>query len=122
MININIKSTNFNMTPDIREMIEDKIKLLDKFIDLKDEETALAEIEIDKSTHHKKGEIFRAEINLSFKGRIYRASETHFDPRNAIEQAKNEIEKSVRRMKGKKESMFKRGARRIKNLITGKNE
>lgn len=122
MININIKSTNFNMTPDIKTMIEDKINLLEKFIDLGKEETALAEVEMERSSRHKKGEVFRAEINLSFKGKIYRASETHYDPRNAIEKAKNEIEKEIRRTKGKKDSLFKRGARKIKNLITGKNE
>ncbi len=122
MININIKSTNFNMTPDIQEMVEEKIKLLDKFIDLSNKETALAEVELEKSAHHKKGEVFKAEINLSFKGRMYRAVETHYDIRNAIEQAKNEIEREIRKVKGKKESLFKKGARKFKNLITGKNE
>ena len=117
MININIKSTNFNMTPDIKDMVHSKIELLDKFIDLGPEETAIADVEIEKSSHHKKGEVYRVEINLSFKGKVYRVSETHFDPRNAIEQAKNEIERVIKKEKGKRENLFKRGARKFKNLI-----
>jgi ribosomal subunit interface protein len=117
MININIKSKNFNMTPDIEDFIRDKIILVERFLDLQGDEVALAEVEIEKSTRHRKGEVFRAEVNLSFKGKVIRAENTHYDVRNAVEEVRQELEKRIRRGKGKRFDLFKRGARRIKNIF-----
>jgi ribosomal subunit interface protein len=117
MININIKSTNFNMTQDIEELIREKINLVDRFLNLNSDEVALAEVEMARSTHHKKGEVFKAEINFSFKGRMIRVVTKNFDPRNAIEEARQELEKRIRRGKGKEFDIFKKGARQLKRLL-----
>jgi len=110
------------MTPDIDEMIRDKVGLVERFIDLHGNETALAEVEVERSTHHKKGEVFRIEINLSFKGRVIRVETNNFDARNAIEEARQELEKQIRRSKGKRFDIFKKGARKLKKLMRMGND
>ncbi len=117
MININIKSTNFNMTPDIDQMVRDKINLVERFLDLRGDETALAEVEIERSTHHKKGEVFRVEINFSFKGKVIRSESKHFDVRSAIEGVREDLERRIRRGKGKRFDIFKKSARKLKKIL-----
>lgn len=123
MINTNIKSTNFNMTPDIEELIREKINLIDRLLEIQGDEVALAEVEVERSAHHKKGEVFRCEANLSFKGKVIRAEVTNFDIRNAIDGVRQELEKRVRRGKGRQFDLFKKGARQLKRLLRrGGNE
>jgi ribosomal subunit interface protein len=122
MINVNIKSTNFNMTPDIESMIRGKLDLVEKHLEVSDE-NPLAEVEIERLTHQKKGEVFRAEVNLSYKGKVIRAENTDFDIRNAIENVRQQVEKRIRRGKGKRFDIFKKGARQLKRLLRrGGNE
>ena len=121
MININIKSTNFNMTPDIEALIRDKISLVERLLDLKGDEEALAEVEVSRRTKQKKGEVFRAEVNLSLRGKVIRAVVKDYDIRDAIDGVRQEIEKRVRRSKGKNFDMFKKGARQIKRLLRRNN-
>lgn len=119
MININIKTTNFNMTPDIDEMIREKLGLVERFLEIK-EETPLAEVEIERSAHQKKGEVFRCEVNFSFKGNVIRVEQTDFDIRNAIEKVRRQLEKRIRRSKGKRFDLFKAGGRQLKKLLRRK--
>lgn len=119
MININIKTTNFNMTPDIESFTREKISLVERFLEIRDE-IPLAEVEIEKSTHHKKGEVFRAEINFSYKGRVIRVEQTDFDVRNAIEKVRQQLEKRIRRGKKKSFDLFRAGGRQLKRLLRRK--
>lgn len=104
------------MTPDIEELIREKISLVERLIDLP-EETPIAEVEIARSTHHKKGEVFKAEVNLSFKGKLIRAVVKEYDVRNAIDGVRQELEKRIRRGKGKRMDLFKKGARQLKKIL-----
>lgn len=111
------------MTPDVEELIKEKINLVDRMLELQGEEVALAEVEVERSTHHKKGEVFRCEVNLSFKGKVLRVETKHFDIRNAIEDSRQQLEKKVRRGKGRSLDLFKKGARQLKKLLRrGGNE
>ena len=107
------------MTPDIEQMIREKIGLVERFLEIK-EETPLAEVEIERSTHQKKGEVFRAEINFSYKGNVLRVEQNDFDIRNAIEKVRKQLEKRIRRGKGKHIDLVKAGGRQIKKLLRRK--
>ena len=62
---ITIKATNLELTPAIQEYAEKKVGTLEKFFRA-NSETILAAIELGVTTnHHKSGDIFRAELNLS---------------------------------------------------------
>jgi ribosomal subunit interface protein len=121
MININIKSTNFTMTPEVEEYITSKVSLVEKFLQHYQGESILVQCEVDRSTHHKKGDVFRVELNLSVRGKLYRSEETNIDVRAAVDNAKDQLEKQIRRSKTKRFELFEKGARAIKNILRRNN-
>jgi ribosomal subunit interface protein len=116
MMNIQIKNTNFNMTPDIEEYINSKVSSVEKFLGQQDKEI-FVEAEVERSAHHKKGEVFRVEFNMTVGGKLYRSEVTSFDPRGAVDLAKDQLEKQIRRSKTKRFELFEKGARAIKNIL-----
>ncbi len=120
-MNINIKSTNFNMTPDVEEYITSKMKSVEKFLNTEADEEVLVEFEVERSTHHKNGDVFRAEANLSLKGIMHRAESSESDVRIAIDSVKDQIEKQIRRSKTKRFDLFEKGARKIKSMLKRNN-
>lgn len=121
MININIKSTNFHMTPDIQDYITSKMSSVEKFLQVQADEEMLVDFEIEKSAHHKKGDVFRAEANFRLKGIMHRGEATESDVRTAIDNVKDQIEKQIRRSKTRRFELFERGARTIKKMLRKNN-
>lgn len=121
MMNIQIKSTNFIMTPDIEEYITSKVSLVEKFLQINEGENVLVHCEVEQSTHHKKGEVYRVEVNLSVKGKLYRSEETNIDVRSAVDIAKDQLEKQIRRSKTRRFELFEKGARAIKSILRRNN-
>jgi len=118
-MNINIKATNTELTPAIRDYVEKKVTSLEKFIS-KYGENAQVQVEVGKTTHHhNKGDVFRAEMNVSLAGNAYqfRAEAETIDLYAAIDMAKDELERELSRFKGKRESLYRRGAKTLKNLM-----
>ena len=112
----NIKATNFEQTSVIEELLGKRLKTLEKF--LPDGETMLiCEVELEKQTGQQTGRIFRAEINLQVGGTLLRSTATSERMEDAIEQAKNELKSELVRTSGKRQSMFRRGAKRIKDML-----
>ena len=75
----------------------------------------MAEVEVGRTTyHHKSGDIFRAEINLSINGKMFRAESERDDLFTAIDEVRDSLEQEIKKFKTKKETIFIRGARSIK--------
>ncbi|HHD92244.1 MAG TPA: HPF/RaiA family ribosome-associated protein, partial [Candidatus Portnoybacteria bacterium] len=56
-MNLNIKTTNFDLTPDIKEYLEKKVGSIEKFLNKKDVELNSVETQIEigrPSQHHQK--------------------------------------------------------------------
>ncbi len=116
-MNIKIRSINFEITPAIDEYITKKISSLEKFLEVK--EGAMCEVEIGRTTmHHKSGDIFKAEINLTQPGvkQVYVVAE-EADLYTAIDVVKEEAEHAIISRKTKDTTLFRRGAVKIKNLL-----
>ncbi len=98
---ITIKATGLDLTPSIKEYIEDKIGSLHKFIqkfDMNNE--AIASVEIARtSTHHNKGDVFYAEVNLRLPGKTLRAEDQDFDVRVAINKVKDVLKRDIEKYK-----------------------
>lgn len=109
------------MTPETEEYINNKVSLVEKFLDVNSEENVLVDFEVEKSAHHKKGEVFRAEANLSVKGKFFRGESTEFDVRTAIDNVKDQLEKQIRRKKTRRFELFHKGGRIIKRLLRRNN-
>jgi len=116
----NIKTTNVSLTPALSEYLEKKLSHLDKFINPKDMEATMCYVEIGKTTnHHKTGDVFLAEYNLSINGKVLRAEKEEFDLYSAIDLVNDEIENEIRSYKTKKISLIRRGGAKIKQIIKG---
>ena len=118
-MNINLKATNFELTPFISEYVNKKINNLEKFIRVTDE-SIQAWVEIGKTTnHHNKGDIFRTEIQIRFPlcGKGVRAEATHQTLNEAIDDAHDKMKLELEKVKDRKISLMRKGARAIKNLI-----
>lgn len=121
MLNIKIRTTNFDLTPAIDEYVSKKISILQKFLDEKNksQNDLLCQVELGKSTnHHKSGDIFRAEINIMLPGQkqIFAVAEES-DLYAAIDVVRDEAEREIVSAKEKRATLFRRGGKRIKDLL-----
>ncbi|HVY35663.1 MAG TPA: ribosome-associated translation inhibitor RaiA [Candidatus Paceibacterota bacterium] len=116
-MNISIKATGIELTPAIKDYAEKRLKSISKFTD--GEPTLM--VEIGKATsHHKQGEIFEARVNVTTPlGKHYYAISEKADLYEAIDDIRAEVVHEITAAKGKQESVFRRGARKFKNMIRG---
>jgi len=113
------KSKNFSLTPSIEDYIQKKISSLEKFLNNFNEQVIRCEMEVGKTTsRHRSGDIFRAEINLSVGGRMFRVESERDDLFAAVDEVRDELEQEVKKFKAKKETIFIRGARSIKKKFS----
>ena len=116
-MNLNIKTTNISLTPEIREYLERKLAMLEKIVDF-NRDNVFAQVELGKiSQHHRQGEIFRAEINLRIGGHSFRAVREEEDLYAAIDGMKDEINREVKNGKQKSLSLFRRGGQAFKKFL-----
>lgn len=113
---INLKTKNFEITPSIRTYLQDKLNAMDKF--LPKDDSIFADVELAKTTnHHKKGDIFMAEVNLTMPGRLIRAVAEKWELHAAIDAVKDELQREITMNKEKNISLYRRGARLLKKLL-----
>lgn len=112
-MNITIKSTNFPLTPSISDRIENSLGSLKKIVHNFGDEIE-TRVEVGRSSfHHKKGEVFFAEVNLRLGKNQIRSRSESTDVYSAIDMVKDELRNEILRFKEKKETMFRRGARSV---------
>jgi putative sigma-54 modulation protein len=115
-----IKATNFELTPAITDYIEKRFSAFDKFVSHGDPKNALCEVEVGKTTrHHKSGDVFRAEVNLTVSGKNFFAVSEKDDLYAAIDEVKDEIVQAITTDKDKSMTLYRRGALRVKNILKG---
>ncbi|MGC9611107.1 MAG: ribosome-associated translation inhibitor RaiA [Minisyncoccia bacterium] len=100
---IKIESTGFELTPAIRELVEKKVGSLEKLIGRFEEKSeAIASVEVSRTTkHHRHGDVFYAEINLSISGKIIRAVNSNIKLQAALDIAKDKLKQEILRFKEK---------------------
>jgi len=124
---INIKATNLDLTPAIRSYVEEKIGGTEKFIkkmkpvDKSPEEgkaTVEIWVEVERTTfHHRKGKVFRAEVQMKLPGNDVRVESKQEDLRVAIDEVKDQLERELREYSEKKRTLYEKGARKMKKLL-----
>ena len=98
---INIKATNIELTPALKEFIDEKMNMLNKYygnsIDVLN-----FDFEIEKTiSNQNKGKIFRAEANIDIPGSMLRVEKTEADMYKAIDNVKDHLEVVIKRHKDK---------------------
>jgi putative sigma-54 modulation protein len=99
-MNINIKATHLELTPAIKEYIEEKIGNLEKYITATD-----ARVEIDRDQHHHTGLVFRAEVNMFMGGKLIRAEARAEDIYAALDLTIPKLKEQITKFKNKKSSV-----------------
>ncbi len=113
-----LKGKNMEVPERVHDHSVSKLNALEKFIANKESQEVLAEVELGRrSRRHKKGDVYRAEINLTVDGILHRAVAKKQELTEAFDVAYSGIERQVRRGKNKNDSLVRRGARRAKEML-----
>lgn len=100
-MNMKIKATRFEMTPAIRNYFQEKMNMIEKY--LGNIPVTHCEVEVEKTVGgQNKGEIFRAEVNLSVPQQLLRVEKTAKDLYKAIDKVKDHLELVIKKYKEKK--------------------
>lgn len=102
---INIKGTNLDLTPALKQYVEDKIISLIKFYS----GLTQVRVELERTTkHHHKGEVWRAEANISGPKHLFRAEAVADDIYSAIDEMKDELKRELQALKEKRSRLVRR--------------
>ncbi len=126
-----IKTKNIELNQALTDYVEEKIGSLERFVEDFNEEfdeffgkgKSKMEmwVEIGKETrHHIKGDVYRAEAQTRLPGKSIRSVATSHDLRVAIDEVKDEMQRELKKYKGKIVAQAKRGAR-IRKKLTNLN-
>ena len=96
-MNIAIKGTHLDLTPSIKQYVEEKVGHLEKFINVME-----AKVELDRDKHHHSGQVFRAEVMLVVGGKLMRADATAEDIYSAVDLVIPKLKEQVAKFKDKK--------------------
>ena len=107
-MNITIKAKNTTLTPAIRDFIEGKVSILERF--MKEEDVLRVELEVDK--RDKDGLHFRAEIDIQPRGTFADARADDFY--QAMDLVIPKIKEQLVKSKDKKISKRRNAARVLK--------
>ena len=117
MLNTTYKYNNLEEAKVLAPVMDQKLTMLQKFVE--EGSSVLSEVEFEKVAPGKNGAIFRVEANITIDGKLHRAEATEESFEKAMDEVKNELDKELRRAKGKETSMMRRAARRIKERFLG---
>lgn len=112
---INVKTTNFTVTPKLETLLEQKFSPLGKFLGDKNE--SICEVELEKVAEHQSGKIYRAEINLQNGGRLFRAEATEEQMEQSIDDIRDQLRNELQHAHGKRQSLVRRGGQALKNML-----
>ena len=109
---ITTTARNIEMTDAIENYIQEKIGSLAKY----NKQIIEAKVEIDKNTHHKKGRVYTAEVNIKIPNDLIRVEHLGEDLYAAIDEVREDALRQIRKSKSKYESK-ERESRKTKRMI-----
>ncbi len=108
---INIKATNMDLTPAIRDYINKKIESLLKFFP----NITQADVDVGLvSHHHNKGKVYYAEVNLFIPRKNLRVRKETEDLYKAIDKVKDHLKKELSEINDKNHNRNKQALRNAK--------
>ena len=98
-MNIIIKTKNIELTESLEKFVNEKVGKLEKFLHVDSQDVF---VEIEKETnHHRKGDVFCAEIIIQMPGTKLTARSHGEDLMKAVMDAKDEMEIEIKKHKTK---------------------
>ena len=117
---VNIRQKNIEVTPALREYIEEKIiRSAEKFLNQQSTtDLPIMDIDVERTTmHHRKGDVYKVTANLKIGGRFFHAQAHGGDVRAACDLLEAELEREMYAKKNKVIAVFRRGARAFKKSM-----
>ncbi len=106
------------LTSAISSYVNKKAEAIERFVP--EGEEVIISVEVGKTTkHHKQGDYFKAEFDVSLNGENFFTDSEKSDLYKAIDDAKDELIKRIKNNKKRKNTLFKRGAVSIKKMLKG---
>lgn len=112
---ITFKHTNIEPDADLQALVEHKFAPLSKYIG--DETDVSCDVEFEKRMTKTSGIVCRMEANLWLAGTLYRAEANDESFEKSVDEVRNELDKELRRARSKRETLIKRGGRRLKEMM-----
>lgn len=107
-----------DLTDAITDYVNKKLEAVDKIVG--EYKEVLVYVEVGKTTnHHKQGDYFKAEFDISIDGEKFFTASEKSDLYKAIDDAKDELIKRIKNNKKRKSTLFKRGAVSVKKMVKG---
>ena len=116
-MNTRIKTTNFKLTPEVADYLNQRLKAIEKFIGEKSN-FARCEVEVGRAAGHSEhGNVWRAEINIIHAGERLRAESEASNVNAAIDEVKDEIIRQLKKGKRFHIRLARRGGAMLKRLM-----
>lgn len=107
-MNYQIYSKNLLVTYILRQYLDERFQHVDKL----QAEVISCRVDLSRDEHHKKGDVYRAEINLNIPHKLLRVVEISNDIRASIDLAIDKLSQQLKKAKDRNVS----GRRRISKL------
>lgn len=114
---IDFKALTVELTDEVRGYVEEKLQSIEKVLNQHADDEARIEVELKKETSQNSGDIFRADFTTHIGGEHMHAVGHGESLNAAIDEAKDELSRRLRREKGKRRDLFIRGAAKVKKMI-----
>jgi len=112
---ITIKTTNIDLTQDIKNYVNEKIGGVSKFV----EGVIEVFVEVGRTTyHHQSGRIFRAEVNMRLPDKVLRVEAERKDLKLAIDEVKDKLQRQIKKYKRGRKARSLRGFRVLKKFLS----
>ncbi len=110
---------NVELTPEINSYLEKRLQTLEKLISTESVSLVINVVLGKESNHHQNGDIFSTEINMVVSGQHVYAKTEQESLYAAIDIAKDEVAHALRNQKTKKETLWRKGNRKVKAMLRG---
>jgi putative sigma-54 modulation protein len=113
-----IRTKNIVLNQRLRDYVEEKIGSEVEKLLVHERPPIEASVELIRLTkHHQKGEIFRAEVQVSLHGHRVISEASGQSIEQAIDEVKDELEREIKKHRGKEKAIRRKGSRFLKKLM-----
>jgi len=98
-MHIQFYSKNIELSNQIKNHVQEKIGGLEKY----ESQIIDCQVDLSKNTHHKKGDVYRAEVNIkvAYDKKLIRAVVEAENIMSAIDQVKDKVQRQIIKVKNK---------------------
>lgn len=104
---IQFYTSNVTFSERLKEQFRDKLSVLAKYKGAVD--VLQVRVDVSRDSHHKKGDVYRVEVNVDLPGKLIRSVEQSADILSALDAVIEKLERQSRDIKDKIVTDRKRG-------------